>query len=464
MELKDKLYISELRSGITSGSDIKELACMLLSRIRERDLGPEGFDSMSVIDPDLLFNAEALALKKDKGIEGPLAGVPVVIKANIGTRDRMPTTAGSEALKDLYNLRDSAVAERLRSSGALLTGKANMTEFANFMSYNMPSGYSSLGGQVINPENRNAPPGGSSSGVAAAVAAGLACIGIGTETNGSIIWPAQMCGVAGLKPSIGLISRRGILPICSTLDTAGPIAADVEGCAAAMNVLAGYDPEDPATFIMKDKAPIDFTACLDEDCIKGKRIGVFWDKTYVTTDEQLEAARELIGLMKALGAEIIDGLDLKEETNVQATEMYEFKNCLNEYLSKECPGGLTLQKILDYNMEHAGTALRYGQARIQDAQNATGRMTEPEYVESLLAREEQIRKINGMMDDLKLDAILCGGGISNLPPFTGFPAMTIPIASAKNGTPIGCCMMARHLDDAQLLGIMYSLEKHIDHK
>lgn len=387
--------------------------------------------------------------------------LPRVEKANIASGDMMPTTAGSLALQDNYPLKDSFLVKMLRENDAIVLGKANMTEFANFMSYRMPSGYSSLGGLVRNPHNSAREPGGSSSGSAVAMAAQLAVACIGTETNASIIWPAQANGVVGLKPSIGLVSRTGIIPISHTLDTAGPITACTQDAALIMNAISGYDPDDPATYILANRPAIDFTEFLDTGYLNGKHIGLYHAHTFLSDEQQQNATRRLIKGMEQAGVQIIDNCPLQEYPEVKIIEKFEFKVSLNTCLS-ESKTPTTLKKILQFNETCGRDALRYGQGRMEESEvECTGNLTEPEYLDALQVRACAQKAVTEYMNANKLDAILCTGGITNIAPFTGMPSMTIPIGYRDDNSPIGCCMMARHLDDAHLLGIMYALEKMI---
>lgn len=456
--------ICAYKEGLYQGDfTSRELVLSFLRRICRLDSAKDGLNSVAVVNPDALFLADAVDAKlASQQAVGSLAGMPIIVKANISSNDMMPTTAGSLALQDNHPIKDSFLVKKLRESDAILLGKANMTEFANFMSYRMPSGYSSLGGQVRNPHNPAREPGGSSSGSAVAMAAQLAAACIGTETNASIIWPAQANGVVGLKPSIGLVSRTGIIPISHTLDTAGPITACTRDAALIMNAICGYDPDDPATYILANRPAIDFTEFLDAEYLKGKRIGLYHAQTFLTDEQQQTATRRLIDLMEQAGAQIIDNCPLQEYPEVKTVEKYEFKVSLNTCLS-ESKSPTTLKEILMFNEACGRPALRYGQDRMEESEvECTGNLTEPDYLQSLLVRADAQNSVTEFMNANNLDAILCTGGITNIAPFTGMPSMTIPIGYRDDNSPIGCCMMARHLEDAQLLGIMYALEKLVD--
>lgn len=455
--------IRQIQADFAAGSCSSEsLSLAYLERIAALDSPAGGLNSVSIYNPDALFQAQAADQDRAAGLEtGPLCGIPVLVKANIGTGDGMPTTAGSLVLRDHYALRDSFLAARLRKAGAVLLGKTNMTEYANFMSYHMPSGYSSLGGQVRNPYSASQEPGGSSSGSAVAMAARLAGVCIGTETNASILWPSHVNGVVGLKPSIGLVSRTGIIPISRTLDTAGPIAASTEDAALTMNVIAGYDPEDPATHILRHRKPEDFTRYLSTDFLRGKRIGLYHADTFLTDQPQQQATDRILTLLQEAGAILEPRCFLREYPEIKLIEKYEFKASLNHYFSKNSQVPHTLREILLANEAAGSAALRYGQDRMAESEDCSGFMTERDYLDALLLRAQARRELAALMERQSLDAILCTGGITDIAPFTGFPSMTIPIGRRPDGTPIGCCMMGRYLEDAQLLGILYALEARV---
>lgn len=281
--------IDQLQEAFKAGKlTVKELVLLYLNRIAKFDCGDNGLKAVLEINPDALFLAEALDRKLARGEQtGALFGIPVLIKDNINTSDRMHTRAGSFALKDNYAPADAAIVKKLREADAVLLGKANMTEFANFMTDGeMPDGYSACGGQVINPYVREKTPGGSSSGSAVAVAAGFCTAAIGTETCGSIVSPSGQNGIVGIKPTLGLVGRSGIIPISSTLDTAGPMARTVRDAAIVLDVISGEDPDDPATFLQ----PV--TVCADaaaESSLTGLKIGIYRPGT--TACQEMHRAR-----------------------------------------------------------------------------------------------------------------------------------------------------------------------------
>jgi amidase len=376
---------------------VRDLVFTYLSRIAKIDSCAEGLHSVLEINPDALFIADAMddKLKKAEPLT-PLFGIPVFLKDNINTKDRLHTSAGSLALADNYAPYDANIVKDLRNAGALILGKVNMTEFANYMTREgMPSGYSSRGGQVINPHNRDKNPSGSSSGSAVAVAAGLCAVSIGTETSGSIIAPAMDNGIVGIKPTLGLVARSGIIPISSTFDTAGPMTRTVRDAAMLLNVITGYDPDDAATHAHnstspKDYSRYDYTQYLDRSGLRGMKIGINRAQRLYKSEAPEEEKAAFDNLCKVItdaGAILIDNITIENNSPCVITIMrHEFKACMNYYLSTlgESTSVKTLKDIVEYNQSHAKTCLKYGQSILLDTQNNTsGTMTEPAYLEAL---------------------------------------------------------------------------------
>jgi amidase len=442
---------------------VRELVLKYLSRIAKLDQCENGLNSVLEINPDALFIADTLDKKLAKGEEmSPLFGIPVLLKDNINTADRMHTSAGSVALADNYAPYDAPIVERLREAGALMLGKVNMTEFAAYMSCDgLPSGYSSLGGQVLNPYNREKDPSGSSSGSGVAVAAGLCTVSVGTETAGSILCPAANNGIVGIKPTIGLVGRSGIIPIASTQDTAGPMTRTVRDAAILLNIIAGYDPYDPATHGQDNH--VDYTKYLDPNGLKGLRIGInrSHNKNNIPTEEEKAAFDNLCQSLSAAGAILVDNVDIETSPHVIEVLRGEFKTCINHYLStlKGSTAMKTLNDIIEYNQANAPVALKYGQSLLTDAQNkTTGRMTEPAYIEALLEREKAINQLDKLFDDNNIDIMLCET-FNNIAPFTGFPWMSIPIGQKEDNVPMGSYWIARRFDEATLIKATYAMEQ-----
>lgn len=448
---------------------VRELVLTYLSRIAQFDSCARGLRSVLEVNPDALFIADGMDQKLASGAElPPLFGIPILLKDNINTADRLHTSAGSVALQDNYAPYDAHIVKRLRQAGALILGKANMTEFANYMTREgMPSGYSSRGGQVINPYNHEKTPSGSSSGSAVAVAAGLCTVAVGTETAGSIMSPAGHNGIVGVKPTLGLVGRSGIVPISSTHDTAGPMARTVEDAAVLLSVLAGEDPDDSATCVRPFPSPVDYAKCLDAQGLKGVRIGVNRSRTHVepvAPEEDRAIFDRLLGALSKAGADLIDHVDVEATPAIRHIMMGEFKACMNYYLSTlgEKSKMKTLRDIIECNQAHAATALKYGQSILLDAQNETsGSMTEPEYIQALLAREKAIAQLDTLFDKNGIDVMLCEAH-TNIAPFTGFPSMTIPIGQREDKMPMSSYWMARRFDEARLLKVVYAAGQILD--
>ena len=449
---------------------VKDVVLAHLSRISETDTCADGLKSVIEVNPDSLFIAEMLDRKMQEFDKMPvLYGIPVLLKDNINTNDKQRTTAGSVALTDNYASYDAHIVERLRQAGAVILGKANMTEFANYMSRDsMPTGYSSRGGQVISPYNRKEHPGGSSSGCGVAVAAGLCAVAIGTETAGSIISPAGRNGIIGIKPTMGLVGRSGIIPISNTHDTAGPMARTVWDAATLLAVIAGKDPNDVATHIKNHDEHIDYTSHLSGKRLDGIRIGINRPKSTSVfqvpevSAENKAAFDRLCTLLSDAGAILVDSIRMDFMFNMKRTMNNEFKSCLNYYLStlQGSTKMKTIKDIIEYNQAHATTALKYGQSILFDAENnTTGSMTEASYIEGLIEREKTIVELDKVFDENRIDVML-NEVFTNIAPFTGFPSMTIPIGQSKDtNMPLDSYWIARRFDELSLLKVCFVVEQ-----
>jgi len=414
-----------------------------------------------------------------------LHGVPVLIKDNIETRE-LPTTAGSLALARNATGRDASVIGNLRSSGLVIVGKANLSEWANFRSERSSSGWSGIGGQTRNPYDTLRSPCGSSSGSAVAVAAGMVPLAVGTETDGSIICPASVNGIVGIKPTIGLISRRGIVPIAHSQDTAGPMATNVADAAHLLNAMVGFDPADSASEAAKPYFKRDYTTALKASGLRGKRIGVVRSLAgfHEAVDERLENA--IAGLAEA-GAEIIDDLefpDYPEEfwTLSYDVLLYEFKHNLNQYLSG-LPGAeadLTLEKLIDFNNEHASQEMKwFGQEVFLKAQGKGG-LDSPEYREALALVQNFTRAaIDDMLTAHDLDLLISPsdtpawsidlvvgdhflGGSSSFPAIAGYPHITVPMGQV-HGLPVGLSFFGAAFSELVLLEAAFAYEQATNH-
>ena len=469
----EALSIEELHALYAKGElTVREAVLFYLDRIQELDKGEEGLNAVLEINPDALFLADAMDARLRAG-EQPerLFGIPILLKDNINTGDKMVSSAGSIALADHFAPEDAEVAAKLREAGALILGKANMTEFANYMTREgMPSGYSSRGGQVLNPHNRAETPSGSSSGSAVGVAAGLCAAAIGTETAGSIVHPAMMNGIVGLKPTVGLVSRSGILPISWTLDTAGPMARTVRDAAALLTAMAGYGEKDAATHALAGRPRVDYAAALEGAALQGLRIGINEaHKAENLTEEamkdekvirQLAAFDHLLEVLRQNGAELVRVADIEGAREIVPIMRKEFRRGVDAYLavSHGHTAMRSLADIVQYNRRNAHIALRYGQSLLVEAAESSGTMTEPDYLAALALREEKIRALDKAFDDAKIDVMLCLM-FTNLAPYTGFPCMSIPIGRREDGVPIGSYWMARRFDETTLLRAAHAAEQ-----
>jgi amidase len=445
---------------------VRALVLSYLSRIAKIDKCTGGLNSVLEINPDALFIADVLDERLQNGEElTPLFGIPVLLKDNINTADRLHTSAGSVALADNYAPYDAYIVECLRKAGAIILGKANMTEFANYMSRDgMPSGYSSRGGQVLNPYNRSKTPSGSSSGPAVAVAAGLCTVSIGTETAGSIISPAGQNGIVGIKPTLGLVGRNGIIPISSTHDTAGPMTRTVRDAAVILSVIAGTDPSDAVTHSHNSGVPVDYTKYLDKEGLKGVRIGINRSQkleNFILSEEGKAAFDNLCRSVSDVGAILIDNINIDSNFSIGKIMRNEFKSCMNYYLST-LHGSTkmkTLKNIIEYNQANSAIALKYGQSVLIDAENNTsGTLTEPDYIEALEEREKTIAELDRLFDENGIDIMLCET-FTNIAPFTGFPCMTIPIGQRQDKLPLDSYWIARRFEETTLLKVTYAVEQ-----
>ncbi len=480
-----------------------------LARIDDYDRKGPTLNSVRELNPSALTIAGKLDGTKPS-VKRPLAGIPILVKDNIATGDKQPTTAGSLALEGARARGDATVVKLLREAGAVILGKANLTEFANILAIDMPSGYSSLGGQVKNPyaptltDDRGiplVPPGGSSSGSAVAVAAGLCAASIGTETSGSLLNPASQNGLVTVKPTVGLISRAGILPISHSQDTAGPMTRTVRDAALLLNVLAARDPRDPAT--RRQRRPADYTAGLASDAMKGARIGVPSDPADPLNDcyygklppKWAKVMADAIKVLEDLGAVVVRASmptagwiggpgttmavlnrnPLSRNKGNPATPpivfLYELKRDLNLYLKHWATNTKikTMADIVAFNEAHADTALRFGQDLFLAANNTKGDLSEREY-KSARAMDLLAAKTRGMdayMNQHKLDAVLFAGSTgAAIAAKAGYPSVMVPggFISGIDGKdtpdyPLGITFAGRAWSEHKLLRLGYAFEQ-----
>jgi amidase len=458
-----------------------------LMRIEALDGQGPSLRSVVEVNPEALDVAAALDVRREaEGSLGPLHGIPILVKDNLDTADKMTTTAGSLALEGSIPKRDSHVVERLRKAGAVILGKANLSEWANFRSTHSVSGWSARGGQCRNPYALDRNPCGSSSGSAVAVSANLCPLAVGTETDGSVVCPSNANGIVGVKPTVGLVSRGGIIPISHTQDTAGPMARTVADAAALLAVMAGVDPRDDATAAAKEHLA-DYAALLDPKALDGARIGVARSLAgFLPSVDRLfdDALAEL----KRLGAEIVDPADVPDLDALYKAEyevlLYEFKADLNAYLASLGPGApvKTLEEIIAFNDTHRDKEMPYfGQEIFHQAQEK-GSLDTPAYQEALdtcrrLSRKEGLDRV---LDDGGLDALVAPtgspawttdlvngdhfvGGSSSLPAVSGYPSVTLPMGQVF-GLPVGLTFMGRAWSEARLLGLAHAFELATHHR
>jgi len=460
----------------------RRLTQAYLDRIEALDRKGPTLRSVIETNPEALAIADGLdAERKAKGPRGPLHGIPILIKDNLDTADRMTTTAGSLALAGSIPLRDSYVAQRLREAGAVLLGKANLSEWANIRSSHSSSGWSGRGGQCRNPYALDRNPCGSSSGSGSAVSANLCAAAIGTETDGSIVCPSTANGLVGIKPTLGLVSRAGIIPIAHSQDTAGPMARTVRDAAILLAAIAGVDPRDAAT-ADAGRAPKDYASFLDEAGLRGARIGVArkFLGFHAAVDRVMEGA---LAEMKRRGADLVDPADIPHTGEYDESELtvllYELKADLNAYLASLGPRApvRTLADVIAFNEAHRTEEMPYfGQDLFIKAQEK-GALTDLAYVEALAhnRRLAALEGIDAVMSKEKLDAIVAptggpawmtdlvdgdhfGGGMSTPPAVAGYPHVTVP-AGYVFGLPVGISFVGRAWSEPTLIRLAYAFEQ-----
>lgn len=484
----EEIAIADLTASMRSGDrTTRSIVSQYLSRIQELDRQGPMLQSVIETNPDALNISEELDRERDAGtVRSPLHGVPVLLKDNIDTADQMTTTAGSLALQGSIPLGDSTVARRLREAGAVLLGKANLSEWANYRSTRSSSGWSARGGQCRNPYVLDRSPCGSSSGSGVAVSANLVMVAIGTETDGSIVCPASTNGIVGIKPTVGLVSRSGIVPISATQDTAGPMARTVRDAVVVLGLIAGVDTRDPATEAAETLGLDDYTPFLDEAGLTGARIGVQRSAFgfHPLVDRLIEDA---IVLMRDRGATIVDPIALRPSPTMRRAEVevmaYEFKAGLNAYLAALPNGEIrSLADLIAFNEAHAGEEMPYfGQERLIEAQRR-GSLSEDRYQEAhavarRLSREEGIDRA---MDTDDLDAVIAptggpawvidhvngdhfSGGSSSLAAVAGYPNITVPAGDVQ-GLPVGLSFFGRAWSEPTLIRIAYAFEQASRHR
>jgi amidase len=480
----DEKTIAELAEGMKSGKyTARSITESYIARIESVDRKGPAIRSVIELNPDALTIADALDReRKEKGPRGPLHGIPILIKDNIDTADRMATTAGSLALAGSKPPRDAFLVTRLRAGGAIILGKTNLSEWANIRSNHSTSGWSGRGGLTRNPYALDRNTSGSSSGSGAAVTSNLCTVAVGTETDGSIVSPSSINGIVGIKPTVGLVSRTGIIPISHSQDTAGPMARTVRDAAILLGALTGTDPDDHATGEGRGKTSTDYTQNLDPRALKGARIGVvrkyfgFLDKVDVVINAALE-------VLRAQGAVIVDPADIETIGKFDDTEntvlLYEFKADLNAYLARLGPGAPvhTLSEIIAFNEKNKSREMPYFAQETFLKAEAKGTLAEKEYIDALEANHRLARKegIDATMEKFNLDALVAPtdgpawvtdfidgdhyiGGSSTGAAVAGYPSVTVP-AGFVFGLPVGISFFGRAWSEATLIRLAHAYEQ-----
>jgi len=472
--------ISKLREGISSGRyTARSIAEQFLARIHAVDKRGPFLNSVIELNPD----ASSIAADLDNGRaeNGPLHGIPILIKDNLDSADRMSTTAGSLALKGVIAAKDAFVVRRLRDCGAIILGKANLSEWANFRSTHSVSGWSGRGGQTRNPYVLDRNPCGSSSGSAVAVSANLCVVSVGTETDGSITCPASVNGVVGIKPTLGLVSRAGVVPIAHSQDTVGPIARTVRDAAILLTAIAGQDPSDPATKDSVGKAERDYTMFLEPNGLRGARLGI--PRKYFGFNAAVDVLiNHAISVMRHLGAEIIDPADLPSHGQFNESEfevlLYEFKADLNAYLAAHASVPVrSLTEIIDFNEKNRKEEMPYFEQEVMVMAEKKGPLTEQAYVEALEKnhRLTRVEGIDAAVEKYKLDALVAAttgpawlidwvtgdhesGSCTSPAAVAGYPHVTVP-AGFVRGLPVGISFFGPAWSEPALIRLAYAFEQ-----
>ncbi|MGI8958595.1 MAG: amidase [Bryobacteraceae bacterium] len=478
----DEVTVSGLKEQMKQGALTAERVLNLyLERIDAIDRNGPSLRSVIEINPDALAIARALdEERKSEGARGPLHGIPVLIKDNIETADSMQTTAGSLALVGKPAKRDSWVAERLRTAGAVILGKTNLSEWANFRSTHSTSGWSGRGGQTKNPYALDRNPCGSSSGSGAAVASNLCAMAIGTETDGSVVCPSSMCGIVGIKPTLGLVSRAGIIPIAHSQDTAGPMTRTVRDAAALLGALTGVDGRDDATRASDGKSYADYTRFLDANGLRGARLGVA--RQYFNMGPAVTAVmEECLDVMREAGAHIVDPADVPSFEKWRQSELdvllYEFKADLNTYLAARGAAVKSLDDCIAFNKAHSAAEMPYFAQELFDQAQHKGPLTEKGYQDALANNHQLSRKegIDAVIAQFKVDAIIgptagpawttdwvsgdhADSGCASPPAVAGYPHITVP-AGFVFGLPVGISFFGPAWSEPVLIKYAYAFEQ-----
>jgi len=477
----NEITIDALQKKMQSGEyTSRSITQLYLNRIDAIDKKGPAINSVIELNPDALAMADSMDMERKNGkVRGPMHGIPVLIKDNINSGDNMMTTAGALALVGNKAAKDAFIIKQLRESGAVLLGKTNLSEWANFRSTRSTSGWTSRGGQTKNPCVIDRSPCGSSSGSGAAVAANLCAVAIGTETDGSVIAPSSFCGIVGIKPTVGLLSRSGIIPISKTQDTAGPMARTVRDAAILLGALTGIDADDAVTNNSKGKAQKDYTQYLDVNGLKGKKIGI--EKSFLKGHEGVVGLyKQAIDILKQQGATVIE-IELVKDTNklgeAENTVLhYEFKDGVNRYLSTANAKVKTLADVIAFNKENEAKAMPFFKQEILESCQEKGGLDSKEYTDALAKSLGARKLIDTLMKQHQLDAI-CGTSIGlpdcidlvngdydtgfyfcPPPAMAGYPHITVPMGTVHD-LPLGLSFFSTAYDEAGILKVAYAYEQ-----
>jgi len=483
----EELTINKLQQGYKDGKyKVKDIVKIYLDRINEIDKNGPKLNATIIVNPDAMAIAEEMDKEMASGkSHGALFGVPVILKDNIDTHDKMPTTAGATALRNSFPAIDSYVAKKLRESGAIIIAKANLSEWANFRAKMSSSGWSGIGGQTRNPYVLDRNPCGSSSGSGVAVSANLCMLAIGTETNGSIVCPSNNNGIVGIKPTVGLLSRSGIVPISFTQDTPGPMGRTVEDVAIALGALTGVDSSDSKTVVSQGKYFTDYSKFLKKDGLKHKRIGLI-KKSMGFSDKVDTLMNKAIAYIKSSGAEVVN-IEFPKVADYEDASftvmLYEFKDGLNKYFASHNSDShiSNIKQLIEYNKSDS-IELRYFDQNLLEQADKKGDLNSEEYIKALATMTKATREdgIDKVMNTNKLDAIIAPtgspawktdlllgdhfvGGSSSLAAISGYPAITVPMGFIDN-LPVGITFFGKAWNEPLLLEIAYSYEQGTKHR
>jgi len=478
----EEATIAQLQEGMRSGKyTARSIAEAYLARVDELDRRGPTVNSVIEVNPDALAIADALDReRKEKGERGPLHGIPILIKDNIDTADRMKTSAGSLALAESVAPRDAFVVQRLRAAGAVLLGKTNLSEWANFRSTKSVSGWSGRGGLTRNPYALDRNSCGSSSGTGAAIAANFAAVGVGTETDGSIICPSTANGLVGFKPTVGLVSRTGIIPISHTQDTAGPMARSVTDAVLLLGAIVGVDASDSATGRSRGRARADYREFLTPDGLRGARIGVA--RNFFGFNSRVDRVMDdAIAAMKSAGAVIVDPANFPTKGKFDDAEfdvlLFEFKADLNAYLANANSPHKTLASLIEFNQQNRDREMPYFGQEIFEMAQKKGPLTTPAYLKALAQcrRMSRLEGIDALLAKYKLDAFVAPtgapawttdllngdhftGGSSTPAAVAGYPSITVP-AGLVHGLPVGISFIAGAYAEPTVIRLAYGFER-----